>query len=298
MQNLRNHQRLICLPFCAILDWVWRYIGSSNLNFVIQMKTWVTHFLILVISSLISRVGDAKQDSWPVLDSYLYLWLVLGICGWYSLTCYGGKTKICICDPCVVFSIPLNPSSLLFSFSTSTKYIAASWKRPPRGYRGRRFRPRALLSTSSAPTTSCRLSFISSTPRACPSACPRRPLANASRSPNPRVLCVPWQGSETSVWSFFETFLSSQVSITFFSLVIVPTHNVDYRWINEIKNSSVGATSWYHCIAEDSRIPKMPVINPLQALVHLQTQKLSYRDCQSPAPTSHNLPILVNRSAD
>ncbi len=28
-----------------------------------------------------------------------------------------------------------------------------------------------------------------------------------------------------------------------------------------------------HCIAEDSRIPKMPVINPLQALVHPQTQK-------------------------
>jgi hypothetical protein len=37
-------------------------------------------------------------------------------------------------------------------------------------------------------------------------------------------------------------------------------------------NSGVGATSWYNCIAEDSRIPKMPVIYPLQALVHLQTQ--------------------------
>jgi hypothetical protein len=32
-------------------------------------------------------------------------------------------------------------------------------------------------------------------------------------------------------------------------------------------------TTWYHCIAEDSRISKMPVINPLQALVHPQTQK-------------------------
>jgi hypothetical protein len=39
------------------------------------------------------------------------------------------------------------------------------------------------------------------------------------------------------------------------------------------QNSRVGATSWYHCIAEDSRIPKMPVINPLRALVHPQTQK-------------------------
>jgi hypothetical protein len=27
------------------------------------------------------------------------------------------------------------------------------------------------------------------------------------------------------------------------------------------------------CVAVDSRIPKMPVINPLQALVHPQTQK-------------------------
>jgi hypothetical protein len=31
--------------------------------------------------------------------------------------------------------------------------------------------------------------------------------------------------------------------------------------------------TWYHCVAEDSRIPKMPVVNPLQALVHSQTQK-------------------------
>ncbi len=42
----------------------------------------------------------------------------------------------------------------------------------------------------------------------------------------------------------------------------------------------------------------MPVINPLQALVHPQTQKrkLSCMDCQ--LPTSQNLPYLVNRSAD
>ncbi len=32
-------------------------------------------------------------------------------------------------------------------------------------------------------------------------------------------------------------------------------------------------TSWYYCVAEDSRIPKMPVINPLQELIHPQTQK-------------------------
>jgi hypothetical protein len=40
-----------------------------------------------------------------------------------------------------------------------------------------------------------------------------------------------------------------------------------------LKNSWVGATSWYHCIAEDSRISKMPVINLLRALDHPQTQK-------------------------
>jgi hypothetical protein len=31
--------------------------------------------------------------------------------------------------------------------------------------------------------------------------------------------------------------------------------------------------SWYRCIAEDYGVPKMPAINPLQALVQLQTQK-------------------------
>ncbi len=65
------------------------------------------------------------------------------------------------------------------------------------------------------------------------------------------------------------------------------------------KNSQVGATSWYHCVAEDSRIPKIPVINPLHALVRLQTQK------DYPAwivnPQTQLLIIrlcLVNRSAD
>jgi hypothetical protein len=48
---------------------------------------------------------------------------------------------------------------------------------------------------------------------------------------------------------------------------------IDYRCDNETKNSWVGVTSSYHCVDEDSMIPKMPVINPLQALVHPQTQK-------------------------
>jgi hypothetical protein len=66
------------------------------------------------------------------------------------------------------------------------------------------------------------------------------------------------------------------------------------------KLSGVGATSWYHCVAEDPGIPKMPVINPPQALFHLQTKKkkLSCMDCQAPTPTSQNLPLLVNTSAD
>ncbi len=55
----------------------------------------------------------------------------------------------------------------------------------------------------------------------------------------------------------------------FFGLTV--SFSIDYRCDNE-KNSWVGATSWYHRVTEDSRIPKMPVINPLQALVHLETQ--------------------------
>jgi hypothetical protein len=48
---------------------------------------------------------------------------------------------------------------------------------------------------------------------------------------------------------------------------------IDYGCDNE-KKFYVGAPSWYHCVDEDSsRIPKMPVINPLQALVNPQTQK-------------------------
>jgi hypothetical protein len=39
------------------------------------------------------------------------------------------------------------------------------------------------------------------------------------------------------------------------------------------KELSSWGDTWYHCVAEDSRIPKMPVINPLQALVHPLTQK-------------------------
>ncbi len=64
-----------------------------------------------------------------------------------------------------------------------------------------------------------------------------------------------------------------------------------WRWK---KYSWVGLTSWYHCVAEDSMIPKMPVINPLQAHVDLQTQK-SYPAWNQ---TFQNLPFLVNRSAD
>ncbi len=40
-----------------------------------------------------------------------------------------------------------------------------------------------------------------------------------------------------------------------------------------MKNSWVAATSWYHCVAGDSTVAKTPVVYPLQALVHPQTQK-------------------------
>ncbi len=40
---------------------------------------------------------------------------------------------------------------------------------------------------------------------------------------------------------------------------------IDYN--ATMKKRRDGVTSWYHCVAEDSRIPKMRTNNPLQALV-------------------------------
>jgi hypothetical protein len=52
---------------------------------------------------------------------------------------------------------------------------------------------------------------------------------------------------------------------------------IDYR-CDDGKKKTVwfGATSWYHRVAEDSRIPKVLVIDPLKALVQPQTQKKKY----------------------
>ncbi len=47
---------------------------------------------------------------------------------------------------------------------------------------------------------------------------------------------------------------------------------IDYKCDDE-KKISTWATSWYPCVAKDSRILKMPVINPLQALVRPPTRK-------------------------
>jgi hypothetical protein len=69
--------------------------------------------------------------------------------------------------------------------------------------------------------------------------------------------------------------------------------------MKKIKNSSVGATSWYHCVAEDSSIPKKPVINPLQALVHPKTQKSILRGLSILNLNFSELAFfLVNRSVD
>ncbi len=55
----------------------------------------------------------------------------------------------------------------------------------------------------------------------------------------------------------------------------------------------IALLSFTHSVTEDSKIPKMPVINPFQAHFHPQTQrKLSCVDCQSPTPTSQNSPFL------
>jgi hypothetical protein len=51
---------------------------------------------------------------------------------------------------------------------------------------------------------------------------------------------------------------------------------IEYSCDNEIKIVELGrhlGIIAIDCIPEDSMIPKMPVINPLQSLVHPQTQK-------------------------
>jgi hypothetical protein len=55
----------------------------------------------------------------------------------------------------------------------------------------------------------------------------------------------------------------------------------------------------HQCVAEDSRIPKMPAINPLQALVHPQTQKNYPAWIVNPKPQLLSICLsLVNRSKD
>jgi hypothetical protein len=65
------------------------------------------------------------------------------------------------------------------------------------------------------------------------------------------------------------------------------------------KKLVLGATSWYHCVAEDSRISKMPVINPFQALVHpQQTQKNDPAWIVKPQPKLLLIRLfLVNRAS-
>jgi hypothetical protein len=63
-----------------------------------------------------------------------------------------------------------------------------------------------------------------------------------------------------------------------------------WRW--KKKNSWVGATFWYHWVADDSRIPKMPAINPLQALVHPQTQKNILHGLSIPNPNFSKFAFL------
>ncbi len=59
---------------------------------------------------------------------------------------------------------------------------------------------------------------------------------------------------------------------------------MDYSCYDEKKNYWVGATPWYQCVAEDSKIPKMRVVNPLQALVYPQTQKSVLHGLSIPNP--------------
>ncbi len=71
-----------------------------------------------------------------------------------------------------------------------------------------------------------------------------------------------------------------------------PTFCIHYKMWRWKKKSWVGVTNWCQCVAEDSRIPKMPDINPLQALVHPLLKKLSCMGYASPTPNSQNLPFF------
>jgi hypothetical protein len=76
---------------------------------------------------------------------------------------------------------------------------------------------------------------------------------------------------------------------------------IDYRWDNENKLSSWGdiLVSLAHCVDEDSRIPKMPVINPVQALAHPRTSKNYRAWIANLQPQLLRISLFfVNRSAD
>jgi hypothetical protein len=56
--------------------------------------------------------------------------------------------------------------------------------------------------------------------------------------------------------------------------------------------------SWYHGVAEDPRIPKMPVINPLKPLVHPQTQTILLHGLSSTNSNFSEFAFLIKESTD
>jgi hypothetical protein len=50
---------------------------------------------------------------------------------------------------------------------------------------------------------------------------------------------------------------------------------------------------YYHRVADDSEIPKPPVINPQKALVHQQSQKTPAWIVNPQNPTSQNMPFFL-----
>ncbi len=101
----------------------------------------------------------------------------------------------------------------------------------------------------------------------------------------------------SQLWTLHQEQCQNEIMGEICGLLSLP---IDYRGDNEKKkNSWIGATSWYQCVAEDFRNPKMPVINPLQALVHLQTQKNYPAWIVNPQPQHLRIRLSsVNRSAD
>jgi hypothetical protein len=70
--------------------------------------------------------------------------------------------------------------------------------------------------------------------------------------------CAAWPVFKKLHGKLSRSFTSSQIRKrkSFLIIFLTAVDSIDYRCDDEKKNSWVGATSWYHGVADKSRIPK------------------------------------------